>query len=59
MPAPSPSKKEIDTIFLERFRSAFSGFPDGGIEQTDEPDFLVHRQGSVLGIEITELHREP
>lgn len=53
------SKKDIETIYFERFRSAFVNFPSGRIEPTEEPDFLIHRQGSVLGVEITELHREP
>jgi hypothetical protein len=54
-----PPKKDIETIYFERFCSAFGEFPVGRIEPTEEPDFLIHRQGSVLGVEITELHREP
>jgi len=52
-----PSKKDIEGIHLERFQAAFDEFPQGRIEPTEEPDFLIHRPNSVLGIELTELHR--
>jgi hypothetical protein len=53
-----PTKKEIESEYLDRFRLAFPNFPEGRIESTEEPDFLVHRTDTTLGIEITELHRE-
>jgi hypothetical protein len=52
------SKKEIEVAYLERFRLAMPGLPKGKIEPSEEPDFMIRRAGSVLGIEITELHRE-
>ena len=50
-------KKEVEAFYFERFRSLLPAFPSGEIEPFEEPDFLVCRKDSVLGIEITELHR--
>jgi hypothetical protein len=52
------SKKRIESAYLESFKALFTNFPLGQIEPTEEPDFLVHEVGSVLGIELTELHRK-
>ena len=52
------SKKDIEVVYLERFRHAMPDFPEGRIEPSEEPDFLVYRSDSILGIELTELHRE-
>ena len=50
-------KKEVEAFYFERFRSLLPAFPSGEIKPFEEPDFLVSRKDSVLGIEITELHR--
>ena len=52
------SKKEVEAVYLERFRTLLSSFPEGRIEPSEEPDFLIWRPSSVLGIELMELHRE-
>ena len=52
------SKKDVEVAYLERFRHAMPDFPEGKVEPSEEPDFLVWRHDSVLGIELTELHRE-
>ncbi len=52
------SKKDIEVAYLERFRHAMHDFPEGRIEPSEEPDFLVWRPDSILGIELTEMHRE-
>lgn len=52
-----PPKKEIELWRLEQFRSYISDFPDGEIEATEEPDFLI-RGSRIVGIELTDLHRE-
>lgn len=52
-----PCKKEIEFWRLERFKSFIPDFPDGYIEATEEPDFVI-RGARVIGIELTDLHRE-
>ena len=60
MPPPSTAekKKEIERHYLERLRDSLVDFPDGRIESSEEPDFLVHGNAVTIGIELTELHRE-
>lgn len=52
------SKKRIESAYLERFKALCATFPLGRIEPTEEPDFLVHGVSLILGIELTELHRQ-
>lgn len=52
------NKKEIEMHYLDRLRVAMPDFPQGRIESTEEPDFLIHGDDSIIGIELTELHRE-
>lgn len=51
------SKKDVELWRLERFKSFINDFPDGNVEPTEEPDFLVHSESRVIGIELTDLHR--
>jgi hypothetical protein len=51
-------KKKIESHYLDRLREAMPDFPSGRIEPTEEPDFLVHGETRIIGIELTELHRE-
>lgn len=51
------SKKEIELWRLGRFKSFIADFPDGHVESTEEPDFLVHAENQIIGIELTDLHR--
>lgn len=53
------SKKDDEAFYLQRFLARLPSFPEGRIEAFEEPDFLVYRSDSILGIELTELHREP
>ena len=57
-PSSAEKKKEIETHYLDRLREAMPDFPAGKVEATEEPDFLVHGEGRIIGIELTELHRE-
>lgn len=52
------SKKDIETWRLERFKSFIANFPEGEVEPTEEPDFLVRGHERIVGIELTDLHRE-
>lgn len=52
------SKKDIECFYLERFQALLPSFPKGKIEHFEEPDFLVSRSDSILGVELTELHRK-
>jgi hypothetical protein len=60
MPSPTSAakKKDIEVHYLERLRAAMPDFPEGQIEPTEEPDFLIHGATSTIGIELTELHRD-
>lgn len=40
---------------LEHFKEVCPFFPDGEIEYTEKPDFIVHAQDNFLGIEHTEI----
>ena len=57
-PSSSEKKKEIEKHYLDRLRASMLDFPAGRIEPTEEPDFLVHGDNRVIGIELTELHKE-
>lgn len=52
------TKKDIELWRLDRLKSFISDFPEGRLEPTEEPDFLVHGPSKVIGIELTDLHRE-
>lgn len=54
----SISKKDVEVHYFERFKALLPDFPQGVVTSSEEPDFLVTRQGSTVGIELTELHRE-
>jgi hypothetical protein len=42
---------------LNRFKSNFSAFPEGEIEQSDQPDFIVNGSRKI-GIEITQIFQD-
>ena len=50
------TKKEIERWQLDRFIEAFPGFPDGSIEASEEPDFLIRHPQRSIGIELTDLY---
>jgi hypothetical protein len=52
------SKKAIELWRLERFKTLIRDFPAGDIEPTEEPDFLIRGPEHIVGIELTDLHRE-
>lgn len=52
------SKKKVEFAYFDRFKKLLPDFPDGSIEPTEEPDFLVHGSNRILGVELTELHRQ-
>jgi hypothetical protein len=47
--------KERELNHLLRFKEVCPYFPDGEIECTEKPDFIVHASNSLLGIEHTEI----
>lgn len=54
----SDPKKKLESHRLERFKAFLGdGFPDGEVESTEEPDFLVRATDHVVGIELTDLYR--
>lgn len=52
------SKKQKEREQLEHLRALLPDFPAGELIEGEEPDFLILGQRTV-GIELTELHREP
>jgi hypothetical protein len=47
--------KERELKHLLRFKEVCPLFPDGEIECTEKPDFIVHASNRLLGIEHTEI----
>ncbi|MCJ7543158.1 MAG: hypothetical protein MUP47_01115 [Phycisphaerae bacterium] len=50
-------KKERERWYLNRFKEIFPSFPEGGIEESEDPDFLLGTSREGIGIEITNLYR--
>lgn len=44
-----------ESVHFERFRKLCPTFPVGRIEKTERPDFLVHTDDQLIGIEHTEV----
>src|ERR1700687_3679394 len=57
MKMPKNRKKNIERWFLDAARERSTLFPDGEIENAEEPDFKIHTATGPLGIEVTELLR--
>ena len=55
MPA---EKKARERWFLDAFREQLPDFPDGQIEASEKPDFLVAGRFRTIGFEVTSLHQE-
>lgn len=51
-------KKRIEKHYLEEARHACSIFPKGKLVPSERPDFLLHADSGIIGIEVTELCRE-
>ncbi|MCB2017290.1 MAG: hypothetical protein KDF54_07230 [Hydrogenophaga sp.] len=51
------SKKDLERRYLDQVSVLVAGFPQGAIDEREQPDFLVNTADRVIGIEITELHR--
>src|ERR1700730_5283054 len=54
---PNSRKKEIERWFLDAARERSALFPDGEIENAEEPDFRIRTATGPLDIEVTELLR--
>ena len=51
-------QKRVETHYIEEARRASSIFPHGELASHEEPDFLLHTDRGIIGIEVTELCRE-
>ena len=49
------SHKETEKFYLPRFKELCPEFPDGDIEDSEPPDFLVRSSDGIVGIELTRL----
>jgi hypothetical protein len=52
---PASRKKRIESQYTEEARRASSLFPPGELVPQERPDFLLHADGRIVGIEVTEL----
>jgi hypothetical protein len=50
--------KGLELHYLERFKSLISDFPDGEVEVSERPDFIIQNKTGAVGIELTELHKQ-
>jgi len=55
---PLANNKQGALLQLKRFKALYPHFPDGDIEATEKPDFLVQTSKNLLGIEVTDLYLE-
>lgn len=53
-----PTKKEVERRQLDRFIEALPTFPEGSIEESEEPDFIIRSSRRSIGIELTSLYWE-
>jgi hypothetical protein len=54
------NKKQLERVYLDHFAEVCDSFPHGRITDSENPDFIVEREGgSRLGIELTQLLRQP
>ncbi|HBP90754.1 MAG TPA: hypothetical protein PKM72_10625 [Nitrospirales bacterium] len=51
------SPKDSERSYLLRFKELCPEFPDGSIEDSESPDFLVHGSHGTVGIELTAVYR--
>lgn len=50
-------KKKIEWNQFERFKNCFHDFPHGTVNHKDKPDFRVHTENGIYGIEHTRIFR--
>ncbi len=50
-------KKARERLLLEGARRISSHIPAGAITDSEQPDFRIHSDGAVIGVEVTELLR--
>ncbi|MBV9864611.1 MAG: hypothetical protein JO316_04625 [Abitibacteriaceae bacterium] len=46
------TKKQREAYFLSQLKNVYAEFPQGQIEEGEEPDFLVHEDSVTVGIEL-------
>lgn len=51
--------KEIERILLDGFSSVYKHFPDGTVEDSESPDFLIGTESETLGIELKQVFKHP
>lgn len=51
-------KKQNELWILEQFKQLYKEFPMGDIEESESPDFLIHTNGEIVGIEIAEIFQD-
>jgi len=54
---PTSRKKRIESQYTEEARRASPLIPPGELVPQESPDFLLHADGRIVGIEVTELCR--
>ena len=51
--------KEIERILLNGFSSVYKNFPNGTVEDSESPDFLIETDAETLGIEVKQIFKHP
>jgi hypothetical protein len=50
--------KELEKQYLEKFIRAYPQFPEGTIDDSERPDFIVRQEDKNIGIEICRLYKD-
>jgi hypothetical protein len=51
-------KKQVEKRWVETLQSQISDFPQGQIDESESPDFLIQTDLGMVGIEVTRIFRE-
>jgi hypothetical protein len=50
--------KELEKQYLEKFIRAYPQFPEGTIDDSERPDFIVRSEDKNIGIEMCRLYKD-
>ena len=50
--------KKLEKQYLEKFIRAYPQFPEGAIDDSERPDFIVRQEDKNIGIEICRLYKD-
>lgn len=53
------ANKKLEEWHLHKLKESLQDFPGGRIEPGERPDFLIHSENQVIGIEVTRFYAPP